>query len=139
MLMDLDPTTQTWDGAEFCFLNKVLDDMFNKAIVTGTVLQTLLYSFIHSIIQWAMLFLNTSKCLHSKTVKARELKFKDNVHLPPCVICQVTLVTCPMSQVTQKKLWYMYLYKKKIMFLIFLVKVVELVGGRFVINRAYPF
>ena len=41
-----------------------------------------------------------SQCLHSKTVRARELKFWGNVHLPPHVVCHVTCVTRYMSCVT---------------------------------------
>ena len=36
---------------------------------------------------------------HSQAVRARELKFLDNVHLPPPVTCQKLWVTCHVSPV----------------------------------------
>ena len=38
--------------------------------------------------------------LHSKTVRARELKWLENVHLPPRVMCHMSTVVCHMSTVT---------------------------------------
>ena len=40
-----------------------------------------------------------SKHLHSQTVRARELKFSEKVHLPPPVTCHVSHVTYHMSHV----------------------------------------
>ena len=42
-------------------------------------------------------FSQSSKHHKSQTVRARELKFWENVHPPPCVTCQVSSVTCPVS------------------------------------------
>ena len=67
--------------------------------------------------------------LHTATVWARDLKFLQNLHLPPCVMCHLSNVMCQVSNVTChlspiKCVWF------------FLDKVVELVGGRLVINKA---
>ena len=71
----------------------------------------------------------SSKHLHSQTIGAKDLKFQENVYLPPCYIthvtCQVSSVTCHMSQVRDN-------------FFLFFVKLVELVGWRSVIKGAYP-
>ena len=40
-----------------------------------------------------------SKHHYTQAVKARELKFWENVHPPPCVTCQVSSVRCHMSGV----------------------------------------
>ena len=68
---------------------------FNPSL-TGAVLQThcnlLIYSFTNS--------KSKSKSLkhhYSKTVKARELKFRENVYPPTNVTCRVSCVTCHES------------------------------------------
>ena len=53
----------------------------------------------------------------TQTVRARKLKFRENVHPPPRVACQVSGVR---------------------VFFFFSYKVVGLVGGWSVINGAYP-
>ena len=65
-------------------------------------------------------------------VRARELTFWENVHLPPPVTCQVSHVTCHvhMSPVTCHMSNFIYIY--------FFYKVLKLVSGGYVINRAYP-
>ena len=60
---------------------------------------------------------------NSKTVRARENKFWEKDHLLPPVTCHVSHVTCHMSHVP------LYLFFS-------LDKVVNLVGGGSVINRA---
>ena len=44
----------------------------------------------------------SSEHLHSQTVRGREVKFWDKVHLPhlSCVICHMSSVMCPVSHVT---------------------------------------
>ena len=54
----------------------------------------------YSVSQSAIPSLKSSKCLHSQTVRARELKFWENFHLPINVACQLSHVTCQMSPVT---------------------------------------
>ena len=66
----------------------------------------------------------SSKHLHSKTVRAGELKIQENLHLPPPVTCHVSHATCQMSHVTCP---------------FFFDKVVKLVGGGPNINRASPY
>ena len=43
-------------------------------------------------------FQTNSPCY--QTVRARELKFWENVHTPPCVTCQVSCIMCHVSGVT---------------------------------------
>ena len=45
----------------------------------------------------------SSKDLHSQTVRARDLKFWEQVHCPPLVTCQMPYVMCHMSRVTCHK------------------------------------
>ena len=47
---------------------------------------------------WHMVWGEHSLCV-SKTVRARKLKFWDNVHYPLCVLCHKSCVTYHMSQV----------------------------------------
>ena len=70
---------------------------------------------------------------NSQTVRLRELKYLENVYLPPHITSQLSRLTCHVSQVMchmsreeeekRKKKWD---------------KVVELVGGWSVINRPTP-
>ena len=48
--------------------------------------------------------------LHSQTVSARELKFLENVHPPPCFTCHVSFVRCQVSGVSCQ---VTHLFKKK--------------------------
>ena len=66
------------------------------------------------------------------TERARELKFWENVHPPPCVPCHVSHVTCHMSGIT--------CYMSCVMCPMshFFFTKFELIGGGSVINRAYP-
>ena len=41
----------------------------------------------------------SSEHLHCQTVRARELKFWEKVHLPPSVMCHVSCVMCHVSSV----------------------------------------
>ena len=45
-------------------------------------------------------FSNSSKYHKSPTVRARELKFRENVHPPQHVTCHVSYVMCQMSHIT---------------------------------------
>ena len=95
----------------------VWDSVFNRPDVAGAVLQSprsLIDSLSDPLVQIS------SKHCQSQTGRAWELKFWENVH-PTCVMCQVSHVTCHM--------WHVMCH---------LEKVVELVGGGSVINRAYP-
>ena len=56
-------------------------------------------SIIHSVSR-SSFSSNSSKRLHSKTVKARELKFWEKFYLPPHVTCHKSYVMCHMSPVT---------------------------------------
>ena len=74
--------------------------------------------------------------LHSQTVRARELKFGEKVHLSIPVMCQVSHVTCHMSRVTCC-VSPITCHMSSVRFF-FLDKVVKLVRGGSVINGAYP-
>ena len=77
--------------------------------------------------QWVILGEIFSTNHHSQSVKARELKLWEKVHLPPPVTCHMSCVKCHVSLVR--------CHMKFI--LIFLVyKVVKLVDGGSVINGA---
>ena len=94
--------------------------MFNRNGVAGAVLQTAL-SLTDSVILFGIVY--TTKLyrlnmyLNSQTVKSRELKFWENVHLPSHVTCHVSHITCHNF---------------------FLDKVVKLVVWGSVFNGAYP-
>ena len=78
--------------------------------------------FIHSFGNSSFVKISSNH-LHSQTIRARELTVWEKVHLPSpvsCVTCQVSHVTCQLSYVTKFD------------------KVVRLVGGGSVINRAHP-
>ena len=64
-------------------------------------------------------------------MKARELKFWENVHPPKRVTCHMSRVTCQMSH-------FFYIYMYIYIYIFFLYKVVELIGGGSVINGATP-
>ena len=96
--------------------------IINRPGVAGAVLQTP-SSFINSVSSSAFSS-RYSTNLHSQAVRARELNFFDNVHLPPPGTCHMSHVTCHVSHVTFS---YFFFYK-----------VVKLVGGGSVINGAYP-
>ena len=72
--------------------------MFYRPGVARAVLQTPL-SLIHSFSQPSFSS-KSSKCLHSKTVIAMELKFWENVHRTLCVTCHVSHITCHVPLVT---------------------------------------
>ena len=67
----------------------------------------------------------SSKHLHSQTVRARELKFWPKVHLPPPVSWHVSHIPYHMSHVTFSSSFVIW------------DKVVNVVGGGYVINEAY--
>ena len=78
-------------------------------------------------------------------VRARELKFWENVHPPKrvkChmsrVMCHVSCVTCHMSRVTCHVSHVTCHMSHLFIFFFFPDKVVELIGGRSVINGATP-
>ena len=54
------------------------------------------------LIKRVILFLKSSNYLHSQTVRARDLKFWDNVHHHLCVMCHVSCVMCHMSCVRRQ-------------------------------------
>ena len=79
---------------------KLFSLIVNRPGVAGAVLQIPLL-----LIDWLSESAFSSKSLQhhkSQTVKARKLKFWENVHPPPCVTCQVSRVrcTCQVSGVT---------------------------------------
>ena len=96
-----------------------------------------IHSFIHSLTN-SSISSKSSGHLHSQTIWARDLKFRENVHLPPCVTCHMSRVTCHISCVTCHVSHVACHMSHFFSFLFFLDKVVELVGGVSVINRAYP-
>ena len=55
-------------------------------------------SFINWLSWWSLCS-KYSQHHKSKMVRARKLKFRENVHLPPCVTYQVSYVTCQVSGV----------------------------------------
>ena len=75
-------------------------------------------SVIDWFIKWEHFSFKPSYHHYTQTVRARELNFWENVHPPPCVRCQVSVVSFFLS--------------------LFLGKLVGLVGGGSVINWAYP-
>ena len=101
-----------------------------------------IHSFINSLISSA-LSSKSSKCLHSQTLRGRELKFCENVHPPKrvmchvscvmchvsCVMCHVSRVTCHVSHITCQDFLFLFFFSDK---------VVKLIGGGSVINGAYP-
>ena len=110
---------------------------FNRPGVAGALLQTP-PSLINSVIQWWFVEIY-SKWYNSQTIRAKELKFGVNVHLPKCVACHVSHVTCHVSCVTchvSHVMCHMSHVTCKIFF--YSDKVVRLIGGGSVINEAYP-
>ena len=106
--------------------------VFNRPSVAVAVLQT---PFL--LINWLSESAFSSKFpanLHSQAVRARELKFWDNIHLPQHIICHMSCVTCQMSFVT----CHMSCVTCIVSHVLFFNKVVKLVGGGSVINGAYP-
>ena len=72
--------------------------IFNRPGVAGAVLQSPLL-----LIRWvgnSSYVKISSKHLHFQTVRARELKLLEKVHLPQRFECYVSHVTCHMSRVT---------------------------------------
>ena len=112
--------------------------LFNRPGVAGAVLQTT-SSLIYSDSQWVSqsAFSSKSSRYHkSQTIRARELKFSENVHPPQHVIyhvsrvkCHVSRVTCHMSCVTCHMSYFFFFF--------FFDEVVKLIGGGSVINGAY--
>ena len=95
--------------------------IFNRPGVAGAVLQT-----ASSLIKWVSQSSFSSRYSQhhdSQTVRARELKFWENVHPTPCVMCHLSHVTCHISPVTchlspakcPKNLYFFHT-KKKIVF-----------------------
>ena len=70
---------------------------------------------------------------HSQTVGARYLKFWENVHLPPSVMCHLSCVMRHMSHVTCEVSHVTFF------FFFFSDILVKLVGGTSVVNVAYLF
>ena len=52
-----------------------------------------IYSLCQSVSRWPFVKISSNH-IHSKTVRARKLKFWEKVHLPPPVICHVSHVMC---------------------------------------------
>ena len=73
----------------------------------NSVWQTIDFNLISSIFHrycclfffWSFVKIS-SKHLYSQTVRGKDLKFSENVHLSPCVRCQMSCVMCHMSLVT---------------------------------------
>ena len=74
------------------------DNLINRPGVARAVLQT-----TFSLINWlshSSFSSRSSKHYNSQTVRARELKFWENIHPTPCVMCHVSCVMCHMLFVT---------------------------------------
>ena len=83
----------------------------------------------------------SSKYHKSKTVIARELKIWKIFHPPKHVTCHVSHVTFHMSHFTCQvscASWHMSHVTCSLLFYLFFVKVVKLIGGGSVINRNRP-
>ena len=80
--------------------------------------------------------------LHTQTVKAKELKFGEKIHLPPPVMCHISSITCHGSHVTCRgshvTCHVSHAMDYNIFSIFFLAKVVKLVDGGSVINGATP-
>ena len=103
----------------------VSPSVINRPGVAGAVLQSAssLIDFSHSA------FSSRSSWYHkSQTVRARELKFWENVHPP-----NMSRVTCHVSRRVTYHVSHVILF-----FFIFSDKVVKLIGGGYVINGANP-
>ena len=94
----------------------------NKPTVAGAVLKNTFDTDYVTHSSFVEIFWNH---LHSQTVRARELKFPEKVHLPPPVMWHVSYVIYHVSHVTQFVFSFLY-------------KVVKLVIGGSFINRATP-
>ena len=108
-----------------CFPIKLLIYIFNRPGVVGAVLQTPL-SLIQRVSQLAFSS-KSSKYHKSQTVGGRGLKFWKKIHPPQHITCHVSHVTCHVSPVTCHMSHFFLSWK-----------VVKLIGGGFVINKAYP-
>ena len=86
------------------------------------------YSLIHSLNEWSFCSESSRHC-PSQTVRARELKFWENVHTPRCVSSHVSRVTCHVSHVMCHMSQFCWGWGDK---------VVELVCGGSIINGASP-
>ena len=73
--------------------------------------------------------------LHTQTVKAKELKFGEKIHLPPHVMCHISSITCHDSHVTCR---VSHVMDYNIFSIFFLAKAVKLVDSGSVINGATP-
>ena len=73
----------------FWLLNYILQTILQTDCSTNTFV-------IHQLINWAghPLVPICSIYCYSQTIRARELKFWENVHPTPCVMCHVSRVTC---------------------------------------------
>ena len=72
--------------------------VFNRPVGARAGLQTPL-SFINYLIESSFVEISP-KHLHSQSIRARDLKFLEIVHLPPRVTRHMSCVTCHMSFVT---------------------------------------
>ena len=79
-------------GNVFVMLLFSLFCMFNRLCVAGALLQTP-FSLIHSFNHWVIFLFKIFKICQSQAIRTGELKFWENVHLPPFVTCHV-LVSC---------------------------------------------
>ena len=68
--------------------------------------------------------------LHPKTVRETGPQFLTKVHLPSCVMCPMSCVTCQVSRVVCN------MSCVRIFFLLLSDKVMKLIGGGSIINRA---
>ena len=82
---------------------------------------------------------NIFNTLSLPTIRARELKFRENVHPPPCVTCRMSCVACHESHVMCQMSHVMCQMSHVNIFHFFEGdKLVELVSGGSIINGAYP-
>ena len=74
----------------------------------GVLLNVLLIGFSTSLlINWVTFSSKVSSHLHSQAVWARDMKFWENVQLPPHVTCQVSSVRCQVSGV-RCQVWFFF-------------------------------
>ena len=110
--------------------------IINRPGVARAVLQlpsSLINSLIHSLIH-PLVPICSIPC-YSQTIRARELKFWENVHPTLCVMCHVSCVKCQVSSVT----CHISGVACHFCLLFFsLGEGLDLLGGGSVINGAYP-
>ena len=91
---------------------------------------------INWLIKSSLVKISSRHCL-SQIVRSRKPTFWENFHPPPHDTCHMSRAMYDMWHVTCY-VWHVTCYLKPIINDFFFYKVVRLVGGGSVINRAYP-